>query len=478
MSSKVLSSFIWKFLERSGTHIIQFILQIILARILSPDDYGIVAIVTVFITLANVFIQNGFNTALIQKKDVDDLDYSSVFYLSFFVAIILYAIIFVTSPIIAKFYGNSLLISVLRVLSTNLFFGVFNSIQHAIISKRLQFKKYFISSLISIILSGLLGIYLAYNGYGVWALVYQQLCNIIINVIVQFIIVKWHPKLMFSFKRVKVLFSYGWKLLCSSLIDNLYTHIYDLVIGKKYTTSDLAFYNRGKQFPYFIVNNVNSSISSVLLPVMSIKQDDHNAVKRMMRRSIVVSSYIMIPMMFGLVVVAEPMVSLILTNKWSQCVPFLQILCFSYALWPIHTANLQAINAVGRSDIFLKLEVIKKIFGIIVLLVTIPLGLYAMAWGQIFSSIVSSFINSYPNKKLLNYGYIEQVKDILPAIILSLVMMIIISLIGLLKLNNVVTILFQLISGIIIYVLFSYIFKLEGFVYLLNILKKIRKKEL
>ena len=476
MSNKVLSSFIWKFLERSGTHVIQFILQIILARILSPNDYGVVSIVTIFITLANVFIQSGFNTALIQKKDVDTLDYSSAFYLSFFVATVLYITIFITSPIIAKFYDNSLLIPILRVLSITLFFGVFNSIQHAIISKKMQFKKYFISSLISIIGSGILGICLAYSGFGVWALVFQQLSNIIINVVVQFIIVKWHPKLLFSFKRVKVLFSYGWKLLCSSLIDNLYTHVYDLVIGKKYTVSDLAFYNRGKQFPYFIVSNVNSSISSVLLPVMSNNQDDYCTVKKMTRRAIIVSSYIMIPMMFGLVVVAKPMVSFILTDKWLPCVPFLQMLCFSYVLWPVHTANLQAINAIGRSDIFLKLEIIKKIIGIIILIITIPLGLHIMAVGQIFSSVISSFINAYPNKKLLNYGYKEQIKDILPATILSFGMMILISLISLLKLNNVVTIFVQVISGIIIYIFLSHLFKLEGYVYLLNIMKKFRKK--
>lgn len=473
----VMSSFLWKLLERCGTQIVQFVLQIILARLLLPEDYGIVSIVTIFITIATVFVQTGFNTALIQKKEIDDIDYSSVFYLSLFVALILYVIMFISAPFIASFYNNELLSPVLRVLSLTLFLGAINSIQTAIVSRTMQFKKNFFSSLVAMLLSGIVGVILAYLGYGVWALVAQQLLNMLLLVIVLFFTIKWYPKLLFSFKKVKSLFSYGWKLLCSSLIDTVYSNIYDLIIGKKYTTSDLAFYNRGKQFPSLIVNNVNSSISTVLLPVMSKEQDNPIVIKEMTRKAITVSSYLMFPMMLGLAVVAKPLVSLILTDKWLECVPFLQILCFSYALWPIHTANLQAINAIGRSDIFLKLEIIKKIIGLFMIIVTVPMGLYAMAFGQIVTGVIASFINAYPNKKLLGYSYFEQIKDLLPTILIAVIMGMVVYFISYLPLNNLLILLLQCIMGIVIYILLSYIFKINSFRYIISVLKKTLKKE-
>lgn len=473
----VVSSLIWKFLERTGTYLVQFVIQIILARILLPSEYGIVAIVTVFIALANVFIQNGFNTALIQRKNVTDLDYSSVLYLSLLIALVLYIIIFICSPFIANFYKDPLITPVLRVLSLTLFLGAFNSIQTAYISRNMLFKKNFLSSLIAIIVSGIVGIIFANLGYGVWALVIQQLLNMIILIIILLFTIDWKPRLIFSIKRVKVLFSFGWKLLCSALIDTLYNNIYDLIIGRKYTSTDLAYYNRGKQFPNVIVTNVNGSISTVLLPTMSKNQDDKVKVKEMTRKAIVISSFVLFPMMIGLAVVAKPLVSIILTDKWLECVPFLQILCFSFALWPIHTANLQAINAIGRSDVFLKLEIVKKIVGILILIITVPMGLYSMALGQIITGIISSFINAYPNKKLLNYSYLEQMKDLCPIIIISLVMGLIIYPISFLNLGNLLILILQCIIGVIIYIIFSWLFKIDAFNQIINLIKNIRKKE-
>lgn len=473
----VVSSFIWKFLERTGTYLVQFVIQIILARILLPSEYGIVAIVTVFIALANVFIQTGFNTALIQRKNVTDLDYSSVLYLSLLIAFVLYIIIFICSPFIANFYKDQLITPVLRVLSLTLFLGAFNSIQTAYISRNMLFKKNFLSSLIAIVISGIIGIIFANLGYGVWSLVIQQLLNMIILIIILLFTIDWKPKLLFSIKRVKKLFSFGWKLLCSSLIDTLYNNIYDLIIGKKYTSTDLAYYNRGKQFPNVIVTNVNGSISTVLLPTMSKNQDDKFKVKEMTRKAIVISSFVLFPMMIGLAVIAKPLVSIVLTDKWLECVPFLQILCFSFALWPIHTANLQAINAIGRSDVFLKLEIVKKIVGILVLIITVPMGLYSMALGQIITGIISSFINAYPNKKLLNYSYLEQVKDLCPIIIISLVMGLIIYPISFLNLGNLLILILQCIIGVIIYIIFSWLFKIDAFNQIINLFKNIRKKE-
>ncbi len=466
--NKVISSLIWKFLEKSGTQGIQFVLQIILARLLLPDDYGVVAIVTVFITIANVFIQSGFNTALIQKKQVDDLDYSSVFYLSLTVALILYILLFFLSPLIAKFYNKEILINVIRILSLTLFLGAINSIQSAVISRSLSFKKYFYGSLTSVIISGIIGIFLAYLNYGVWALVFQQLLNMFLFTIILWFTVKWRPKLIISFKRLKTLFSYGWKLLCSSLIDTVYRNIYDLIIGKVYNSSTLAYYNRGKQFPNIIAINIDGTISTVMLPTLSIKQDNKKDLKKMVRRSIVTSSFFLFPMMIGLIVTADSIVSILLTDRWINCIPFIQILSISYALWPIHTANLQAINAIGRSDIYLKLEIIKKIFGIFVLLITVKFGVYIMAIGQAFTSITSTFINAYPNKKLLNYSYFEQIKDILPSLVISILMGVIVYFVKFLALSKILILLLQIILGIIIYFSFAKIFNFECFNYLLN----------
>ena len=315
-------------MERTGVQGVQFILQLILARLLTPSEYGIISLITVFIVLGNVFIQSGFNTALIQKKDVTEEDFSSVFYLSLFVAMLLYKYYFFSAPLISEFYKMNEITMILRVLSIVLLFGAFNSIQNAIISRTMKFRMLFFSSVISMIISGIIGIILAYLGFGVWALVAQQIVNQISITIILWITLKWRPKLVFSFARVRHLFSYGWKLLLSSLIDTLYMNLRSLIVGKIYTSEMLAFYNRGEQFPQIIVSNINGSIQSVMLPTLSAEQENKKRVKEMVRRSIVTSSYILFPIMVGLAVVAEPLVRIILTEKWIECVPFLQFFVY------------------------------------------------------------------------------------------------------------------------------------------------------
>ncbi|MEW9925924.1 lipopolysaccharide biosynthesis protein [Clostridium butyricum] len=473
---KVLSSLLWKLLERSGTQGIQFLVQIVLARILLPTDYGIISLIAIFIIIANVFVQSGFNTALIQKKDANETDFSSVFYLTLFIAGLLYVVLFFTAPFIANFYGIPELISVLRVLSITLFFGAFNSIQNAVISKKMQFKKLFFSSLGAMILSGTAGIVLAYAGFGVWALVAQQLINQFSITVILWFTVKWRPKLIFSFERIRGLFSYGWKLLLSSLIDTLDKNLRSLIVGKMYSPAMLGFYNRGDQFPQLIVSNINGSIQSVMLPALALEQHNKQRVKEMVRRSIITSSFLVFPMMIGLAVIGEPLVKILLTDKWLPCVPFLQIFCLSYALWPIHTANLQAINALGHSDIFLKLEIIKKIMGFVILVVSMFFGVYAIAVGTLVSGIISTFINAYPNLKLLDYSYKEQWKDIMPSLLISIFMGVIIYSVLFLKLSSYLTLILQILIGICVYIGMAKVFELECFEYLLNTIKGMLKK--
>lgn len=474
--AKVLSSLFWKFMERGGTQGIQFIVQIILARLLLPEDYGIIALVVVFTSIASIFVQSGLNTALIQKKDADELDFSSVFYLSLFLACIIYFTLFFLAPSIAIFYNIPEITPVFRVLSITLIFGVFNSIQNAVISRRLQFKKLFLSSTGAFFISGIVGIYMAYTGFGVWALVWHQISNSLAVTLILWFTVKWRPRLLFSYNRVKSLFSYGWKLLLTSLINRLYDEISSLIIGKMYAPAMLGFYNRGRSFPQLLVSNLDGSIQSVMFPVLSSQQDNKTLVKNMMRRSVVTSSFFVFPMMVGLAVIAEPLVKLLLTEKWLPAVPFIQIFCVSYVLTPIQSANLEAIKALGYSDVYLKLALIKRTIGIVILIITVFFGVYAIAMGQAIISFISSFINAHPNKRLLDYSYREQWCDIMPSFLLSLVMGVVIFCVKWLELTVIITLILQIFIGIFIYMGLAWIFKLESFAYLLDTIKDLFSK--
>ena len=313
-------------------------------------------------------------------------------------------------------------------------------------------------------------------GYGVWALVAQQLSNTAIDTLILWLTVKWRPKKMFSYERLKGLFSFGWKLLISSLLDTAYNNLRNLIIGKLYSSSDLAFYNQGEKFPKVIVMNINASIDSVLLPTMSIEQDNPERIKQMTRRAIKTSTYVMAPLMMGLAFCAEPIVRLVLTDKWIFCIPFLRIFCITYMFWPVHTANLNAINAMGRSDWFLRLEIIKKIVGLAILLSTMWFGVMAMAYSLLLSSVLSQIINSWPNRKLLKYGYLEQVRDFAPGILLAVLMGICVHFVEYMSLPMIVTLVIQIVLGAIIYIVGSAILKLEEFQYLLEMIKSIMKK--
>lgn len=476
-NSAVIKNFIWRFAERCGAQLVTFIVSIVLARILTPEDYGTIALVTVFTTILQVFVDSGLGTALIQKKDADDLDFSSVFYFNLMVCFVLYGVMFVAAPFIAKFYGDSTLTSVVRVISLTIVISGVKGIQQAYVSRHMLFKRFFFSTLGGTIFSALLGIGMAYGGCGVWALVAQQLSNAAIDTLILWLTVKWRPKWMFSRKRLTHLLSFGWKLLVSALLDTVYNNLRNLIIGKIYSSSDLAFYNQGDKFPKVIVTNINTSIDSVLLPSMSSVQDNHECVKSMTRRAIKTSTYIMAPLMMGLAFCATSVVQLVLTDKWLPCVPYLRIFCFTYMFWPIHTANLNAINAMGRSDLFLKLEIIKKIMGMILLLGTMRISVMAMAYSLIVSSILSQIINSWPNRRLLNYSYLEQLKDILPAILLAVGMGCIVSAVQLLGISSAVTLLIQIPLGALIYICGSKMLRLESFEYLLDMIRNFTKRK-
>ena len=359
---------------------------------------------------------------------------------------------FIAAPYIALFYKDTTLTPVIRVISLTIVISGVKGIQQAYVSKNMLFKRFFFSTIGGTIFSAVLGIAMAYMGYGVWALVAQQLSNTAIDTLILWLTVKWRPKKMFSYERLKGLFSFGWKLLISSLLDTAYNNLRNLIIGKLYSSSDLAFYNQGEKFPKVIVMNINASIDSVLLPTMSIEQDNPERIKQMTRRAIKTSTYVMAPLMMGLAFCAEPIVRLVLTDKWIFCIPFLRIFCITYMFWPVHTANLNAINAMGRSDWFLRLEIIKKIVGLAILLSTMWFGVMAMAYSLLLSSVLSQIINSWPNRKLLKYGYLEQVRDFAPGILLAVLMGICVHFVEYMSLPMIVTLVIQIVLGAIIYI--------------------------
>lgn len=464
MAGSTSKALLWKLLERFGVQGAQFVLQIILARILSPEHYGALSIMIIFTNIANVFVQSGFNTALIQKKDVDDRDFSSVFWASLLIAGVLYTAIYLLSPVIAGFYNMPEIIKPFRVIALMLFPGAFNSVQLAKVRRDMNFKKVFVSNVAGILIAGGVGIAIAYLGGGLWALVAQTLLNIAVTCLVMLITVRWFPKLVFDIKRVGVLLKFGWKLLVSSLIDVVYQDLRSLVVGKKYDSETLGYYTRGKQFPHFITNAINGTVSAVMLPAMSREQENRARVKEITRKSISLGAFIMCPMMAGLAVCAEPIVTLLLTEKWLPCVPYMQIYCFTMAFLPIHSCNLQAINAVGRSDIFLKLEIIKKAMGLTTLAIAViffdtPIAIAATG---IVTTLISSFINAHPNKKLIGYSYLEQIKDMLPAVLTATLMGALVYLVNFLELRCWVSLLIQIPLGVITYVLLSLAFRLKG----------------
>lgn len=472
MKSKemIVDNLIWRFAERCGAQGVQFIVSIVLARLLAPEDYGTISLVTVFTTILQVFVDSGLGTALIQKKDADDLDFSSVFYFNFAVCLVLYAGMFVAAPYIAVFYDDPTLTPVVRALCLTVVVAGVRGIQQSYVSRHLLFKRFFFSTIGGTIVSAVIGIAMAYMGYGVWALVAQQLSNVAVGTVILWVMVKWRPKLMFSWQRLKELLSFGWKLLASALLDTVYNNLRNLIIGKLYSSADLAYYNQGDKFPKVIVTNINTSIDSVLLPTMSNVQEDHARVKSMTRRSIKTSTYIMAPLMMGLAFCAEPIVRLVLTDKWLPCVPYLQIFCITYMFYPIHTANLNAIKAMGRSDLFLKLEIAKKVVGMALLLSTMWFGVMAMAYSLLVGTVTGMIINAWPNRKLLHYSFVEQMKDICPGILLAVLMGILILPINALRFPTGATLFLQIMAGAAIYVALSAAFKLESFHYLLGII--------
>lgn len=475
LKGQVLSGLFWKFGERIIAQGISFIISLVLARLLLPEEYGLIALVLVFINIANVLVSDGLSASLIQKKNATRIDFSTMFYCSVFFSLILYIILFFSAPLIASYYNKQQLVAVIRVLALQVPLSAIKSIQHAYVSRHMLFKKFFLSTLGGTLISGIVGIVMAYRGFGVWALVEQYLVNSIIDMSVLFFTVDWRPYPEFSKDSAKSCLGYSWKLLTASLINTIYNESRSLIIGKIYSEADLAYNSKGNQFPSLAINNLNTAISSVLFPAMSKVGDSCSELKSMTRNSMKITSYAIFPLMFGMIAVAEPMVRILLTDKWIGCVPFIQICCVYWMFQPCLTANNQALKAAGRSDICLKLEIIKKIIGFGLVFATMHISVYALALSNALFAFASTIINIFPTRSVIKYGYREQFIDLLPAFLMSLVMCLSIIFIPRLNFGDIVTLIIQIIVGLFVYLGLSKALKIDSYVYLLSALRSVLK---
>lgn len=422
LRKKASKGLLWSSIDAFGAKGLQFVIGIILARLLTPEDYGLIGMLAIFLAISMSFINSGFSQALIQKKDRDEKDYSTTFYFNIVVAIFFYLVLFFAAPSIANFYDQPILINLTRVIGFTIIINSFAVVQRAKFTINIDFKTQTKASIISVTISGVIGIYLAFTGYGVWSLVTQSMLQAVINVTLLWVYSNWLPKDGFHFDRFEKLFSFGSKLLVSGLLDTIYKNIYLIIIGKAFSAGDLGFYTRAKQFSEFPSSNITGILSRVTFPLLASIQDDDIRLKNTYRKIIKSSVLVVFPLMMGLAALAEPLIRIILTDKWIELVWMLQLLCFAGMWYPVHALNLNVLNVKGRSDLFLKLEVIKKIVTTIILFITVPLGIEAMIIGQIISSYIALIINTYFTKKIIDYGFIDQMSDLIKVLLLSFAM--------------------------------------------------------
>ncbi len=469
-------NFAWKFAERTASQGVAFVVSVVLARILLPKEFGVIAMIQVFMAIAQVFIVSGFSSALIQKKDADNLDFSTILHCSILLSVVLYLVLYLISPNIAYFYNEPQLIPVTRVLGLTLLLSAYNSVQQAWVSRHMKFKLFFYSTLSGNVVSGIVGVIMALMGYGVWALVAQSLLSQIINSIVLAYLIDWRPNFIFSKTRAVPLIQYGWKILGSDLISTIFFQLRQLLIGKFYSASDLAYYNRGISVPELVSANIDKSLVQVLFPAMSNFSDSKEKIKELTRKSMRFTSYAMFFLLTVLIVLAEPLVRIIYTDKWLACVPYFQLMGLAKMIQTVSNANLQSFKAVGRSDIVLKLEFIKKPVGFLLIFVSFRISIFALALTLPIYGLFSAFVNAYSNRTVLEYTIREQLSDLEPAVLLSIGIYILSYSYMFLNISDVAKILLGLAISTLFYLGMSYFFKLETYMYFINIIKKIFKK--
>lgn len=472
IKNKTVTGFFWQLSQKVLCQVVSFGISVVLARLLLPSDYGVIAICSMFLVLTGIFIGGGLGTALVQKKNADDKDFCTVFYSGLVLSIVVYLAVFFAAPYIAIFFKNEQITAVIRVLALSMPIGTLSGVQNAFVSKQMIFKKFFYSSLIGTIASGAVGLGMALTGFGVWALVGQNLVSTITNTLVLFCIIDWHPKLIFSYERFKQLFSFGWKMAVVNILTTFFYQLKGYVIGYKYSAAQLAYYNRGEGLPGILYNNINGTISDVLFPALSQLQDDKEALKRALSRAMRISSFFLIPALFGLAAISDKLVIIIFSEKWLPSIPFMQVICMISCSDILGMANYQAIKAVGRADTLLKMEFLKRPAMFAILIATMFISPLAIAVGQLVYSILAFVVNAYPNRKYIGYPIWQQMKDVGKNFLISLVMAIVVYLLGTLGLNMYVSVVLQVVTGALLYYVMSRTLNKEDYGYVMNFVKE------
>ena len=472
----VASNIFWRYCERLFARGISFFISLVLARILEPSEYGLVAIVSVIVSIFDVFSSRGFVQALIQKKDIDSLDYSTIFYTNFIIEIILYCILFFSAPYIANYYNNDALALITRILGIRLFILAFNSVQQAYVQRNMQFKKFFYSTSIGTAVSGMIGIYMALKGFGVWALVVQSLANPIIDTFILFLTIDWKPKLEYSFDRLREMSSYGVKMLVSGLLESFYNELRALVIGKKYSSSDLAYYNKGQNFPALVMNNLQASISNVFFAALA-REDSLESTKYKMRSYLKVVFYCLCPMMIGLALVAYPLIVVLLTEKWITSAPYIIIYSFCYLTWIPQMTWLQGINSRGGAGTTLKLMVFHRFVGISLLILLLNKGPIYIALSALFADLSITLFIYLTVRKMFNYTFIELIKDTSKTLVQTLIMAIVVWFTGQFFPTVIYKLNMSIMVGMMTYIVLSIVLKHESYLIIKNtLLNRLRNR--
>lgn len=422
LKNKTVKGIVWSSVERFSVQGIQFLVMIVMARLLTPKDYGLVGMVAIFIAVAQSLVDSGFSQALIRKQNRTETDNSTVFYFNIVVGILLYLVLFAIAPLVADFYDSPELTALMRVVCLSVVFNSFVVVQRALLTVNIDFKTQAKASLTAAVVSGVIGIGMAYSGFSYWSIVAQQLVNLGLNTLLLWIFTRWRPRWIYSWGSFRELFTFGSKLMVSGLLDVVYRNMYLLVIGKVFTASSLGYYTRANQFAEFPSSNLTGIMQRVTYPVLCQIQDDDERLAQIYRRFLRLSAFLIFPLLVGLSAVAEPFVLLLLKEQWLFAATLLQIICFAMMWYPIHAINLNLLQVKGRSDLFLRLEIIKKAIAVLILCVTIPMGLIAMCVGQILSSLIALIINTNYTGKLIQVGFLRQMRDLLPTLLLSLSM--------------------------------------------------------
>ncbi|MDD2323774.1 MAG: MOP flippase family protein [Bacteroidales bacterium] len=463
---------LWSAIERFSVQGLQFMLGLILARILMPEDYGLVGMLTIFIALSQSIVDSGFSSALIQKKDRNETDYSTAFFFNIGIGLFLYFILFFSAPLIADFYDMKELTNLTKVVGINVFIASLTIVQRAKLTIALDFKTQARASFTAVLIGGILGITLAYKGFGVWALVAQTLTRNSINSVLLWILSKWVPNREFSIKSFKCLFSFGSKLLGAGLLNTIFENIYLLVIGKLFSATDLGFYTRAKQFQKLPSQNITQIIQRVTFPVLSSIQDEEEKLRKAYISFIRMSAYIVFPLMIGLAMISKPLILIVLTDKWLPVVPLLQILCIAGMLYPVQAINLNILNVRGRSDLFLRLEIIKKVIIAITILITWRWGVIALVWGQVVIAFISYFLNTYYTEKFIQYTTWTQLKDLFLIAVLSAPMIFTLFIIQQMTSNNLVQLLCSITLGGATYYFTGKVFKTTELKEIRNLIRR------